>query len=634
MQLLSGGYRCEPQPQHGFSRLCTFRLHQFISRGDTVYASVEPESERALTARPQQFVPKSDRKRVFLPLVFCRECGQEYYCVWEQEGARATERLYTPRDLYEMQDMDARNPAYIYLSSDRPWPLNEEEVLRRVPGDWLEDRNGQLRLRRSRQKDQPRHVRLSPEGRTADDGVDCVVVPAPFRFCLCCGVSYDARQRADFAKLTSLGSEGRSTATTILSLSALRRLRAEQDLPDKARKLLSFTDNRQDASLQAGHLNDFVEIGLMRAAVFRAAKRAGAQGLRHEELTQRVFDALDLPFAAYAADPGARFQAETETKRAFRNVLGYRLYRDLERGWRITSPNLEQCGLLEIRYLSLDELCVSEADWQALHPALATASPTTRAAIAKVLLDFMRRELAIKVDYLETTFQERMAQQSSQRLADPWGIDENERLEHASILLPRSRSDTDYGGYTYLSPRGGFGLYLRRPNTFPELDHTLGLIDVEQIIDELLAALKLAGLVAVVLEPRGEETKPGYQLVADAMVWLPGDGSRGSRDPIRVPSAPETGSRTNAFFVQLYTDIAAQLVWLGPPRRGSILLKCSSKTREEREEAFQARARLPILFCSPTMELGVDISGIECREPAQRPANTRELRSAQRARRA
>src|SRR5439155_18650882 len=102
------------------------------------------------------------------------------------------------------------------------------------------------------------------------------------------------------------------------------------------------------------HFNDFIGIGLLRAALYRAVRAAGEDGLRHEELTARVFAALDLPLDLYAADPSVRFQALEETKRALRNVLGYRLYRDLKRGWRITSPNLEQCGLLEIRYQSLD----------------------------------------------------------------------------------------------------------------------------------------------------------------------------------------------------------------------------------------------------------------------------------------
>ena len=57
------------------------------------------------------------------------------------------------------------------------------------------------------------------------------------------------------------------------------------DLDTEARKLLSFTDNRQDASLQAGHFNDFVEVGLLRAALYRAVQAAGAEGISHEVLT-------------------------------------------------------------------------------------------------------------------------------------------------------------------------------------------------------------------------------------------------------------------------------------------------------------------------------------------------------------
>ena len=39
-------------------------------------------------------------------------------------------------------------------------------------------------------------------------------------------------------------------------------------LDDDARKFLAFTDNRQDASLQAGHFNDFVLIESPTAGVY------------------------------------------------------------------------------------------------------------------------------------------------------------------------------------------------------------------------------------------------------------------------------------------------------------------------------------------------------------------------------
>src|SRR5207237_4808740 len=111
------------------------------------------------------------------------------------------------------------------------------------------------------------------------------------------------------------------------------------------------------------HFNDFVEVGLIRSALFRAADAAGPEGLAHDELALKVFEALALPIDLYAVEPTVRFGARQEVDRALRDVLGYRLYRDLERGWRITAPNLEQCGLLAIEYMPLDELCEAEGAW-------------------------------------------------------------------------------------------------------------------------------------------------------------------------------------------------------------------------------------------------------------------------------
>ena len=65
-------------------------------------------------------------------------------------------------------------------------------------------------------------------------------------------------------------------------------MRADPDLRDDARKLLSFTDNRQDASLQAGHFNDFVEIGLLRSALYRAVREAIVSGKVGEPQIVRI----------------------------------------------------------------------------------------------------------------------------------------------------------------------------------------------------------------------------------------------------------------------------------------------------------------------------------------------------------
>ncbi|MGQ9590598.1 MAG: DEAD/DEAH box helicase, partial [Planctomycetota bacterium] len=603
-QLLAS-YRCAPDPATGFP-VFAFRLHQFLSRGDKVYASLEPEADRHITLHGQTFVPGSNRDRILLPLVFCRQCGQEYYCVFAQKDENGRRR-FAPRELDDHgDDGDETESGFIYLSGSDPWPEDAVAIAERIPEDWIEDAPGGPRIRRDNRSDLPVPVRIGPDGSEADGGVSCHFIPAKFRFCLRCGIAYVGGKGSDFARLATLATEGRSSATTILSLAAIRYLRGAGDLPEDARKLLSFTDNRQDASLQAGHFNDFLEVGLLRSAIYRAVKAAGSAGLEHDLISQRVFEALNLPLDLYASDPQVQFQALEDTNRALRDVLGYRIYRDLERGWRITVPNLEQCGLLAIRYKSLDDLCREDGIWKERHPALANASPETRAAVVKTLLDHMRRELAIKVDFLDSTRQDQIRLRSSQRLLAPWAIDENEGMETSRILFPRPKRPGDREGIVCLSGRGGFGRYLRRRSTFPDFPGRISREDSDAIIRDLLEAVRRAGLVERVEEPRDEDDVPGYKLVADAMIWLAGDGRTAPHDPIRVPRAPEAGCRTNPFFVQFYTSIATEGLGL-EAREHTAQVK--DEERIDREERFR-EGRLPVLFCSPTMELGIDIKDL------------------------
>lgn len=632
---LLAGYDCEPNPDTGFQPFA-FRLHQFISRGDTVYASVEAEDARYITVYGQQYVP-GDRERALLPLVFCRECGQEYYCVRSTVDQKTQRPLYVSRQLNDMLRDSERAPGFLYISTTFPWPSLDDDVINRVPVDWVEDASGVTKIRPDRKKDLPRPVKVSPDGFGGDSGVDAHFVGAPFRFCLNCGVSYAARQ-GDFAKLASLASEGRSTATTITSLSAVRGLRRAPDLRPEARKLLSFTDNRQDASLQSGHFNDFVEVGLLRAAVYRAVERAEAQGVAHDELAQRVFDALNLPLKYYAGNPDVRFQGLRDTQAAFREVLGYRIYRDLRRGWRITSPNLEQCGLLEITYPSLREVCEAEDVWQGRHPAISEASPDVRERVCRVLLDYLRRELVVKVTYLDPLNQERIKQKSSQFLVEPWAIDENETMEYARVAFPRPSTRQDTREDIYVSARGGFGQYLRRPTTFEHLKGKLKLDESQDVICGLFDVLREGGLVDAVAEPEKRKGKgrngkgepdspadprlnvPGYQLRASALHWTVGDGTRAFHDPIRRPNEPEQGSRTNQFFVGFYRAGAEELQGFEAREHTA---QVDYVLRLDREQRFR-EGLLPVLYCSPTMELGVDIAQlnvVNMRNVPPTPAN-------------
>lgn len=618
-EALLGGYKCEPNPETD-NKPFAFRLHQFLSRGDTVYASLEEAKERYLTVHGQQFVPNRKGDLLF-PLVFCRECGHEFYCGRKVETDEGEVRFESRSFDEKPEDKDEKsNYGYLFYCDDNPWPTSPEEVLNRLPDDWSEEFQGSRRIKSSRESYLPKPFHVRPDGTIGSDGFLCHFITSPFRFCPNCGVAYDAHQRTDYPKLGMLGSDGRSTATTILCLTAILSLQTEPTLDRVARKLLSFTDNRQDASLQAGHFNDFIETALVRAAIYSALVKAGDAGLAYDQVPQRVFKALNLPPNLYLTQPDLKYAARENADAAFRNVLAYRIYRDLKRGWRILSPNLEQLGLLRIEYTSLKELCANQEDWKDAHATLASASPSTRQEIATVLLDFLRRSLAVDVEALSQQFHERLKSQTYNVLIDPWAVDENEKLEYAAIAYPYAKKQNATSQAIYLSARGRYGRYLRLSGRFPDFTGTLSVDDTQEIIHDLFKVLNVAGLVRSASEPLEGEELPGYQVPASCLRWKAGDGQKPYVDPIRTLVASEVGAKPSPFFQRFYMQIAPAAKGIEAHEHTA---QVPSDVRQEREEAFR-KAELPILFCSPTMELGVDISQlnvVNMRNVPPTPAN-------------
>lgn len=606
--ILMAGYQAE-HPATG-RRLFAFRLHQFIGRGDRVFATFEPEATRQRTADAQVYAPEHREKRLF-PLAFCRECGAEYAVVFRNNRDAA----YVPRTLSELTDSSETEAGFVFLD---PEGLVDFDELAAVE-EWIEtDNDGLPRVRRSAQNAVPRRVRVTPDGRESDsedETVNAWYFPAPFRYCFSCRVVYASERERDFGKLAELATEGRSTATTILSLSTVRALRGEQSLPKSARKLLSFTDNRQDASLQAGHFNDFVQVSLVRSALLAAVREAGPTGLRHDEIAARTAEKMALDFDAYSSNPEARFAAKHNIESAFRDVIGYLTYNDLRRGWRVTSPNLEQVGLLRIEYESLAELSAAEDIWEGKHDYLKHAPPDQRERVLRAVLDHLRRTLAIKVRYLRPEDQASIKANADQYLIDPWRFDADQTLNYAEpVIFERTGDRRDRR--TVIGPMSLLGRYLRRGSTWP---NSLNVGDRIKIKDYLpLVADVFAGLLEGGLVERAGSQEPEYLLQAGAMRWTAGDGFP-TPDPVRAPNRGSSGT-VNRFFTDYYELGAATYRYLEAHEHTA---QVPNEIRIQREENFRA-GMLPVLYCSPTMELGVDISdlnAVHMRNVPPTPAN-------------
>src|SRR6266702_7910696 len=474
-----------------------FRLHQFLSKGDNVYVTLEPPATRHVTSTYQVAAPGPDSdpdapQRILVPTAFCRECGQDYLAVTRSDAEGG--RRYAARRDNDASGGDEAS-GYLFISDDQPWPSSLEQVLveGRLPYSWLtyDPVVGQT-VDPARVKLLPEPVQVDVNGREAGlgEGTYAAYVPSPFRFCLRCRTSYEQARGNDFAKLAKLSAEGRSSAMSLITASIVRTLRTwEGDLDERARKLLAFVDNRQDASLQAGHFNDFVQVTQLRGALYRALEKS-ADGLTDEIVGQRVMEELGLAMADFARNPGAKYSQRDEAWRALREVTGYRLYLDLERGWRVTMPNLEQTGLLRIAYRDLPEVAHDEESWEGTHAALSDDEPAHRAEVAAALLDELRRNLAIDVPYLTTEGFDPVKRISQQHLKEPWSLPEREQPPLAGAAFPgpgrpgRPRSDL------YLSGRGSFGRFLRRD--YDQRGIRLGTSDAQHVIEDLFEVLDRA----------------------------------------------------------------------------------------------------------------------------------------------
>ncbi len=522
-------------------RAFAFKLHQFIGQGRAVYATLEPAATRQFSLEGQAFAGPG---RLFVPIRFCRQCGQDYYHVVRSRDGSSYRAHPVGMDTLE----DGAQAGYLMLA-----PLENDWSEDRVPDEWR-DRNG--RLKQSWRDRVPQAVWVSPNGdfftMPRAGAIKMWWQPAPFSLCLNCGEFYSRREQ-EFSKLASLSSEARTSATTVLATSLLRRSAGMEGARDK---LLTFTDNRQDASLQSGHFNDFIHVSLLRCALHAALQRDNE--LTFDRVAEAVVAASGLTVRSVAKNPelDPASPAAADVMRVFVELTEYRIYEDLRRGWRVVQPNLENVGLLRVGYRGLEALCADNARWQ-FHPAIAALAAPERETLVRAFLDQFRRKLAIAARCLQETNQQQIRRRSEQHLNEFWGLDETGiELRTANRFVREGASSRLAEGFS-LGERSKLGRFL---------SGELGLDSAgyDRFLDNLLALLVGQGFLRR-LDPVDDHQF--FQLDAGCLLWRLGDGSPPPLDPLyaRRTGADgyvETPPPVNAFFQGFYRDSASALAAL------------------------------------------------------------------------
>jgi len=611
-----------------------FKLHQFISGPGSVLCTLEPEGKRQVTLDAQVYAPGREGIRLF-NAHFCRECGQEFFPVRFNDERK----VYEPRDIGEVPTDENSDFNGFLVPKKKDFKFQTTDDL---PESWWElDKNGFPRVRKNYAQFQPYPMYVKADGsreiEKRPDNTEFLYIPGRIRFCPCCGQEYK-RFSSDRNKLIGLSGEGRSSATTVLTLSVLNQLFRDNPYgkyvgDNDVRKMLGFTDNRQDAALQAGHFNDFVFTITLRAALLGALEKNGGV-LPYDQISSAVFSALGFDsrnkdvLKEYMVNPKIdQPNALENVKNEAKFILGYRLMKDLASGWYNNNPPLEMLGMLHIEYKGLQELCSDDKRF-AHCDELACLTAAKRLELYHILFQIMKAQRCVDSFYLNRSEQQKVLESSYLDLLEKWGFAYNEKPDGFNYVDDSGQKQTRGTGkrdYTTVSltQNSQISKAIKNSslwaNTSAEAKiKAKGSADlIRQVVVAAFEAARSADIV--------HQTPDGWQLHANTMVWRSGKNE----------DVTNTGIRDNDYFSLVYKTVKDALVqssaqdeccYVFEYRAHEHTAQVEALDRKNLERQFRFTKkdieewkqenpgaefkRLPVLYCSPTMELGVDISSL------------------------
>ncbi len=583
-----------------------FKIHEFFSQGRPLYACVAPDFH--LNDRGERFCPdcaEQHKQSPTLPLVFCRSCGTEFYSV-----VRLSDGSLLPAELDSLST-EGEVGYLMLLGNDKT--VDDIEF----PESWLTPTG---RIKKDRQENLPREYQVCQQHGMLDHHCSseksrAIFIPAPFLFCPECGVEYDGRSR-EFGKLFSYGTVGRSTAIDLILGAEMRNLPAGQ------RKIITFSDNRQDTALQSAHINSMARRIKFRQQLYHTlvSKQAFLQngtGIPFNQIGITMFKVLEeenlLP--DYQPNRENFFGSRAmEIDRKYQRYLEYLTLIELEGTHRRLHQNLEDVGLLVVSYDGLNEFAQHEPSWQDT-TYFSTLNPDQRYDLLYGILELMRQHLAIKHEAIKDFNQFR------NDVID--ALSEDAKIHEREFWGPIGYGDDlPEGGKFSSYGITGSGTQLNRwiRKSFPNLTpgEAGGLL--REAVDKLLTvgnqylvkqpvigynhihgeilAVNPENIILQLDQAEEKQICPKCQSIYHFHTLK-------SCYKSNCKTALQLGNLTNNYYLRTYTRPIAESVPLNAREHSG---QISGSERIEIEQRFRnPDDNLNVIVCTPTMELGIDI---------------------------
>lgn len=572
-----------------------YKLHQFICETEGVYLTLnyddlqENEKNKYIGLSPENHSIKVEDKNYYIySTSFSRTSGKEFIEVYKNN-----ERLFSDNS-FETEDNQLIKGYLIPCSKD-----NDE--LKKFYS-FYQDNSDLIK------KDNVEVVYYRADGKyVKESGIPSynsigLFIKEKFTLDPTSGVEYH-HSSSDFSKLSKLGNEGRSSASTMITYLTLKNIE-NYNYSDNKKKLLSFTDNRQDASLQSGHFNDFVSLVEIRKIIYNVVKIASENNEKvrfkylndnSESIINKILDiyGLESNFEKFASNDYNKQVNINLVKSALKNYLELTLLADLKNNWRVIFPNLEQCGLIEIDYEnsrgeSLKYLCKKDDEFLELG-FLHNLNYEQRLEFFKEILDYFRNNLAIN-NNLDINLEE-----NNKRLNEKYHLNNSDKPLNIYISTVKKTNDRLCHTVTVRNKLGKYISSVSLGTIFDKPTFT-------QFIDKIFTYLTDKGFLV------NDDKK---RLLESTIIYQFAEKDKVKKSRVQTKSQNSIEIQTNKFFSDLYKNEYDESDILISKEHTAQIKSDERKLREEEFRGKNGKQKINILFCSPTMELGIDISELD-----------------------